>query len=512
MQIPKSYIAPVVLILLFMVINLINIHQYGLGWDEPIQHIIGKETLEFIKTQDGEKLEAELAKYGSDLLYYGPFIEMINRPVAKLLNRQLGLDYAESHHVLPLFLVSIGLFFIYLFTRRMFNKDIALYALLFLMLFPRFIAHAHYNHKDIPVLIFSAISLFFLYLTFTKKEYKYAVFAGIFFAIVISIKIIGVMVVPIFFFAYAAHVFVNENVKKAFRKDSPLLGIFILTTLVALFVTWPTLWYKPFLPIEATMYFINHIWPGDVTYFGQVYPSSQLPWHYAPVFLALVTPLITLVFFFLGIGKSIQIVRKKKHILEYSLVFLWLFIPLLAEMKPGIIRYDGIRHFFLVVPALAIFAGIGCDHTLSFLKTKLPRYKKYVKPVLLIITFIILMKGIAEVHPFQGSYFNEAVQLAIPSHIENYFDLEYWGVVYRQGMDWINIHAEPNAEVCVPIADVTVTFYPRRSDISLKCSNESDYLMFFPRKSFYKLYGAEDKEPVYIISRYNSDLLLIYKS
>jgi len=74
----------------------------------------------------------------------------------------------ENCIFIPLFF--IGFYFLFLLVKKMFNEGIAFYSLIFLLFLPRFMAHAHYNSKDIPIAAFSIISFYFLYLGFKQKK------------------------------------------------------------------------------------------------------------------------------------------------------------------------------------------------------------------------------------------------------------------------------------------------------------------------------------------------------
>ena len=131
---------------------------------------------------------------------------------------------------------------------------------------------------------------------------------------------------------------------------------------------------------------------------------------------------------------------------------------------------------------------------------------------MIILVIMLLFVEIVRVHPYEGSYFNEGVRFFIPENIENFFEVEYWGVTYRQGINWLNENAEPNSTICAPIAGHLIQYYDTRNDLtfSKKCSKDKDYKMFFTRKKWpYR--GTSRLSPSFKISRYNSDLLYIYK-
>jgi len=247
-------------------------------------------------------------------------------------------------------------------------------------------------------------------------------------------------------------------------------------------------------------------------YLGSVYPEGNLPWHYAPMYLAMTTPVAALLFFAGGLYLSLRYIAKKERLLESLIVVLWLFIPLLLEMNPGTFKYDGMRHFFICVPAIAIIAGIGLWKATAIVS----RYGRYLPVLLAAIVFLTLIREVEIIHPYEGSYFNEAVRFSIPAHLEEYFDFDYWGAPYKQGVDWLNDNARHGSRICVPVAGHLIKFYDLRGDLTAGCGNDSDYVMqitgkFFMPDDFWSNMTRE-YTLVHRISRYDSDLLVIYSA
>ena len=177
-------------------------------------------------------------------------------------------------------------------------------------------------------------------------------------------------------------------------------------------------------------------------------------------------------------------------------------------MKPGIIIYDGIRHFFLIIPAMMLIAALGLCWLFDFL-----RYKSY-EVISCCLLLLIIVPQIVMMHPYEGSYVNEVTRLVIPEHVENYFEVEYWGLTYKEGVHWLNTYARTDAIVCVPLSPHLIPFYQTRKDIRFGCHKDSDYMMFFTRNYHYLIphyVTLLTSEPIYTIERYHSDLLYIYE-
>ena len=511
MKLDKAHILFVFIVGIFITINFFNLSKYGISWDEPDQHNIGRATLSYLG------LSNKPAHLDKDLVHYGPFFETINEIIAVWIGGYFDIHYIDSHHIFIVLFASVGLVFLFLFAKTTFGKEVAVYSVVFLSLFPRFIGHAHYNSKDIPVMVLSVIILFFLYETFKIKKYCSAIIAGIFFGICLAIKINALLMLPVYFTSYI--LFVSVKFEKSrdkqnsicLKKDLILLLIFFFFSSLSTFLLWPSLWNNPFLFFRTIYYFLHHSWPGNVLYLGKVYSGNNLPWHYSPLYLLIVTPSITLFFFTIGFIVSLKNLADKKISMEHTLLLCWLFIPLLVTMKPGIVKYDGIRHILLVLPPLTILASIGLKLLIKKINNRFHSKKLIITTLLLLIIFYNISE-IKKVSPYEGSYFNEPTRLFLPKHIENYFEIEYWGVAYREGVKWLNENAALNANICVPIAGHLMEFYWKRKDVSFSCVGKIDYVMFITRMTHFPEVRERFKfKRVFQISRYNSNLLYIYK-
>lgn len=508
----KTTLAVLLIPLLYLLVGLTNLDKYGMSWDETFSIKRGESTSLYLESY--LKPSGRSFNFDDPLFYHPTFFPTINFWFSKIAKTSLVINPIDSNHILILILFSVGLIFLYLFAKEMFNERVALYSMLFLIFFPRFIAHSIYNPKDIPVTIFSLIALFFLYLTFVKKNYKDAVLAGIFSGISLTTKFEGILIFPIFFVSYLFSLIFDLNVRKCLKlkRELIILITILITSFITVFISWPQLWEGPSLIYKSVKYFLSDFQKNKVLYFGKDYTPTNLPWHYVPVYLVIVTPLITLAFFFVGSFLSLKNLIKKEKILQFSLVLSWLFVPLIAKAYPGIAKYDGIRHFFISVPALTILAGLGLGFSVKKVEFIFPKFKRVISGLVLFLISAVLFSEIMKIHPYEGSYFNGGVRMFIPEHIENYFDIEYWGVTYREGVNWLNKNAEVDSIICVPIENGLIEFYNTRNDLRFECREDSTYLMFFTRKPLLSDIGStQNYQLVFKISRYNSDLLYIYK-
>jgi hypothetical protein len=104
---------------------------------------------------------------------------------------------------------------------------------------------------------------------------------------------------------------------------------------------------------------------------------------------------------------------------------------------------------------------------------------------------------------------------------------DYWGISYREGLEWINAHAEQNSKIYVPVASWLVEIPAKiwiRQDISVVNGENTDsvwvqenpvYVMFINRPGYYNniveriLIG--NQKPVFQRIVSGKPILFIYK-
>lgn len=495
----RYLLAAIIGIAAFLAINMMTLGSYGETVDENFSFTRGRETLKYI-SQVIETGNFKFAEMNTQVLSHPTFFAIVNYKFAALMRDYLGLNHVDAFHVLTVIAYAICLFFVFLFARKMFGSRAGLYSFVFLMFFPILIAHSHYNPKDVPAMAFMALSLYYAYLFVKKERISYSVLAGIFAAMSIASKLDGLFIIPIFLLSYAAYFLLNRR-KEAIpvKKHMKLSAVFLLSAGFMTYVFWPQLWSNPFFIFKSIGHFTSEYTTIYTLYFGKTYLAQNVPWHYVPFTLFLITPIITFVFFLIGLWVSIKSLIKDKDNFRYLLLISWFFVPFIARCI-GKLKYDEDRQLLSIIPALAILSGLGLDYFLS-------RYFRRLSVVALAVIAAILFKEIAIIHPFEGGYANEAVRLFVPSHIERKFNLEYWGSAYGQGIGWLNANAEPDSQICIQNGDWLAWNYHKRGDLVFACDGREKYILTRPR------YDSGDKYPVaFKISIYgDTDLLYIYK-
>jgi len=327
----------------------------------------------------------------------------------------------------------------------------------------------------------------------------------------IDTELSGLFLIPIFFVPWLLCPGKDIQDVRSQLKNSYLFFSFAA---LSVFILWPVLWMNPLNLWRSVAHFSgNFRETATAQYMGHAYMLNEMPWHYLPVHLIAVTPLVSLMAIILGMTVSIRLIIQKKWLFENTLLWFWLSIPLCAGCLPGTVQYDGMRHVFIVVPALALFAGLGIDYLMNLAVSY-----RFVAPLYISLFMAIGWLGMeaVRVHPFEGYYLNEGVRRMIPAgRLPDYFDFRGWGTVFKQGIDWVNQNASTNSSVALGLGTLSTRYQYRPdlhmvADLSDETITNVDYVIVAEWERYVKTNA--NLLPVFSVRRYNVDLLWVLQN
>jgi hypothetical protein len=504
----RHWLAPLGFAGAFCLLGLLTLDAFGASWDEPLHRGWGEANWAYLRTGDPALVTG--LPGGGD--HYGPFFYLLGYGVSRLLHNVAGLDFTPANHVLTLITASIGVACTFLLAERLFNRRVAIAATTLLILTPPFLAHAHYNPKDIPLLTLVTATLLFATMAYRSRRAVHAAIAGALLGLAIAMKATAFIAVPILIAALSVDLLPSR--RPALRASIRLTVIAAVAAVVTLFLGWPILWRQPARLLESIAYFARgSFWSGNVLYFGEMTPATALPWHYAPVMLILALPMSMVLLSVIGAVSSAEHARAPENRFRAALPILWAILPVMLFLKPGLARYDGMRQLFFMVPAVAILAGAGWDTIWSRLRAR--RWRRSFMLLSALLVSWLAIDG-ARAFPYGGSWVNAPARAVLGPHLERRFEIEYWGVSYREGLRWLQRSAEADARVCTPVATHLVAWQPDviRPDLGYGCDGEPDYIMLMTRFSEWpdRYLDFRDTSPVLAVSRFGSDLLYIYRA
>lgn len=432
-------VAVLLFFLAYLILGVVLHRDYGVSWDETAQRVIGIHTFDYVFRGDPALLSHEDR-------YYGAAFEVVLVGLERLLG--LSGEPRAIHflrHLVTFLVFYAGLIAFYRLGRERFRSAwLAGLGCLFLALNPRIFAHAFFNSKDIPALALFVIAVLTLLRFLRLRTPGSAALHALASALLIDVRIPGVMI-----YAMTLGFFVLDTVlRPAHRGHGRRAGAVLLfhtVVLVALVVLFrPILWTDPVGNFVAVFRHMSHYpMKAAVLYLGEFLLPREIPWHYIPVWIGITTPLVVLGLFLAGCGAVVgRVLRRPLETYRRQrddLVFLvWFFGPLLAVILLGSALYDGWRQMYFVYPALVLLALRGLHAVRPAwraLRRRLAGRAAGAGLALLVAGQLVWLGSILiRYHPHQQVYFN---RLAGPSlaHVKPRFDLDYWGVSYRQALE-----------------------------------------------------------------------------
>lgn len=344
-----------------------------------------------------------------------------------------------AYHASALLMTVLSIFFVFWFSHYLWGVAPAFLSSVLFALLPRLIGHSQNNLKDPPTMLFFLVACFLFYIAVSKQKRIYYLAAGMAAGLTYCVRVHALMLLPL---VGAWYLFSNHSPlsrKLDFRKFLNFsLGMLIsvVTAFATILVVWPYYRIEPFSRFQETFHiFAQHPWNWFVRYMGEFYLSYDLPWHYPFVLFGITTPLLILIPF-LGslIAAAWMWVRDSKERSPLVFLSLWFFTPPLIHVLTGTAMYDGIRHWLLVLPALAMLASYGICKAWSYLEPQ--QLGRGLLAIVVALGIIQLGYTNFRLHPYQVVYFNSLTG-GLKGAADK-FDLDNWGHSFRETGEWMN--------------------------------------------------------------------------
>jgi 4-amino-4-deoxy-L-arabinose transferase-like glycosyltransferase len=509
---------------------------YGMTWDEGLGNFFfGERYLFYLQTFNGKFLDfkADLASLqGFPLhLYLSPlrefphefpaFFDTISAASMHLLAYRLNwFDPVDAFHLPTVLAAALLLLAVYHFSARRLGKTAAWFGVLLLGVFPRFWADMHFNVKDIPEMVFFSLAIMGFAAWYEKPGWWKALITGLAFGAAISIKANGWFVPVVLLLSLLPWSFRLDDWLQPIRHLLRHAGGLLLmgaSGALLLFGSWPYLYEDPLRLRNYLNYILSQ---GD--------RSSTGGWSWQPFKItAAVLPEILLVFLLAGVGIAIYRAAARRSFL-HRLLLVWCLLPVVRISLPGMVNFDGIRHFVEFLPAACILAGLGMQTLIGWIGEKGALHRTIAAAALVVWLGVFTFMTWQVYGPFQHTYFNR-LSGGLGNAAAKFGQAEatdYWGATYRQGMQWLSANAAPGAKIYVPAARWLVELPAPlwlRSDLTLlieditpdpETVNMPIYVLYITRpesENEITQYCEEKLEPAYQISTDGVVLLKIYR-
>lgn len=433
-----SHLPFIILLCVLAITGINNYKTYGTQWDEYLQREMGRFNYNYITGQN----DSLKVWRGRD---YGIVVEL---PLY-ILEKKLAPDQPAAsifiRHLACYMLFCVGVLFFYLTLLKLrFNHWGAFFGALMLVLSPRIYGHAFINSKDVPLMVFYIITYYTLLCFIEKPDIKRSFYLALSTALLIDTRITGVIIVPIsiLFFVLFEHQKSNEVFsKKLLFTLLQKMKYYMIFSVLLVYIFWPFLWLNPIKNFLVAFLNMSHYrWKGYSLLFGDFIYSYETPWYFSLSWIAITTPLLYLLLYFVGFTtilyqtiESKKQLFKQKDLLEKLMALSLFLLPLLAIIVFKSVLYDTWRHVYFVYPFLLITALYGGQMI----------YQKFHQPMLrwlgiLLVSVVMIAELVKMRHafPHEYVYFNELISDK-KEHIRYNYDMEYWGASFRAGFEKI---------------------------------------------------------------------------
>lgn len=469
-KVKKNKIIISFFVILFFV-GIFTFKDYGISFDEQIQRehlfvnyneyikIINKVVkIDSIKRAAEYKI-IENAKETIKLYpykYYGVGIQYPIIIIEQITGFKMDIStsfYLKHLYTFLIYFISMIYFYLLLNKFIIKNKKISLIGTMILVMSPRIYGDAFYNIKDLVFMSLSIINYYYCFKYLKSNKLKDIIKLCIITAFTINSRVAGGLII------FTCFIF-----KLILNKDKPketiisLLKVFIFTY-ICFFIITPGMWYNPItFPIELVKFFYNYSDPisnyTQITYyFGEIINSTNIPWHYIPVWIIITTPILYTILFIIGAVSNVcTIIRKKAKKINIYLLFTNIFLVSVLMLcmiaKPTL--YGGWRHLYWLYPLIIINSAVGLKYLFSkFISSKII----YLIAGILLINQICILGWMVKSHPYQYNYFNKIIRKYALNNFEvNYYKLgnaEALKYILKQDIrQKIYIKSEYNPAIC----------------------------------------------------------------
>ena len=414
----------------------------GLSADEYFHHINGLVRYEFLISL-GEK---KIFEFRNNIIYPGLYdtLSYAISQIIFLINKKFYVGNIDIiMHLINVSFSTLSILGLYLLTKKLFNKKIALITILLALLNPFFFGHMGMNSKDIIVFFGFVWFCYYFYLYCTENEnvFKNLIFFSFFIGFGCGVRLALLMpILPIvlcgFYYLTKKYKLNYYSLLKRLSLHIPIAFFFCLFLVV---LCWPHVIVEinksNFLEafssvIKNTLSLKGGPKLGLIN--GEFYEVLNTPRTY---FLDILFYRIPFYFSFLIFASYILMAFKrlnyKSDIKNFNEIFylvnLTAFFPILVSVILSVSIHDNIRLFLFIIPFFCIIAALSLNY---FFETFKNYFVTKVSLVLILVLFSISFYRFLMLSPYQYTYVNFSYPFF--SKTVDKFEQDYWGASYKE--------------------------------------------------------------------------------
>ena len=372
----------------------------------------------------------------TNLKYYGQSFDNLTYAV----NKWFGVeDIYQSRHLLNSFVGWLLFLATGLTAYLLLGWRAGIIAMLLAFFSPRLLGHSWNNPKDLPFAMAYSFTIYFLFRFVSqlpKPSIKTMALLSISFAVAISIRIGGLLLLPYMFMLTGLYYLTQKDFysKTGFKKAVVIMLILGVVSIVGYFIgllNWPYALQNPIKnPIKSLSIMTNYVVSLRQLFQGELLISNTIPWYYAIKYIFITTPIVI----FVGIGIFLASLPFRKDLnikaIYYFFLFFAFIFPIVYTIYKDSNLYGGWRHLLFAYAPIVVLSGAGYEFLIS-MKNK---YIKYSTLLIMSILLINPLKHIIKNHPYEYVYFNEFTGGAKGAY--GNYELDYYYHSLQKACEW----------------------------------------------------------------------------
>ncbi len=414
----------------------------GLSTDEYFHHINGLKRYNFLISL-GEDTKFQFRNNE----FYPGLYDTLSYAVGQIIliiNKKFyanNIDFVM--HLVNITFSTLSILGLYLFTKKIFNNNIAILTSFLTLLNPFFFGHMGMNSKDL-IIFFSLIWFcyyFYLYCLEDKKNIKNLILASFFIGFGCGVRL--TFLVVIFPVVICGLIFLFIKYKNEYIYLSKRI---LLHSLTALFISsfliilcWPHMileiqngnflnFFKTI--INNTINWIDGPKTGIIN--GEYYEVFNTPKSY---FLDIIIYRLPFYFTILVISTYLLIFTKNLFIennisnfkIKFIVINLIAFFPILLALFLTVNIYDNLRLFLFIIPFFCIIASLSLEYLIKSFRIN---WKTKTFFSIILILFSLSFYRFILLTPYQYDYVNYSALKF--KNAEYKWEHDYWGASYKE--------------------------------------------------------------------------------
>ena len=414
----------------------------GLSADEYFHHINGLVRYEFLISL-GEK---KIFEFRNNIIYPGLYdtLSYAISQIIFLINKRFYVGNIDIiMHLINVSFSTLSILGLYLLTKKLFNKKIALITILLTLLNPFFFGHMGMNSKDIIVFFGFVWFCYYFYLYCTENEnvFKNLIFFSFFIGFGCGVRL--ALLMPILPIVLCGFYYLTKKYKLNYysllKRLSLHIPIAFFSCLFLVVFCWPHViveinksnFFEAFSTvIKNTLSLKGGPKLGLIN--GEFYEVLNTPRTY---FLDILFYRMPFYFSFLIFASYILMVFKrlnyKTEIKNFNEIFylvnLTALFPIFVSVILSISIHDNIRLFLFIIPFFCIIAALSLNY---FFETFKNYFVTKISLVLILVLFSISFYRFLMLTPYQYTYVNFSYPFF--SKTVDKFEQDYWGASYKE--------------------------------------------------------------------------------